>query len=321
MNEAVERDMAERFLNVRYGELVEDVALLGGGDWSRAYSCRLERRDLVARFGRYVEDFQADQKAMTLNRPGLPVPTVLEVGEMAPGLFYAISERHYGTFLEALDEAGWRNLLPNLLHSLDLLREIVPLGAGIEWIGDPGATPIGWQQWLVTSLEDHPGGRVSGWRARIAENSAIDEVFVAGERVLRTLVAFCPEIRHIVHRDLLNRNVLVSEDNNAPGGRQLEAIFDWGCTMAGDFLYEIAWLTFWAPWYPALGAIDIRRAVAEHYATIGLVVENFDQRLTCYELQIGLEHIAYATFTSRDEDRETITERTLRILLAVQNDG
>src|SRR5438067_6932031 len=86
---------AARFLAERYGRSAGSVAALGGGDWSRAFSFRLDNRDLVVRFGRYLEDFTKDQKAMAFARPDLPVPAVLEVGE-ALGVFYAISERRFG---------------------------------------------------------------------------------------------------------------------------------------------------------------------------------------------------------------------------------
>ena len=46
----------------------------------------------------------------------------------------------------------------------------------------------------------------------------------------------------MVHGDLLNRNVLV-----APDGSRLTAVFDSGCSTYGDFLYEVAWFTFWPP--------------------------------------------------------------------------
>ena len=153
---------------------------------------------------------------------------------------------------------------------------------------------------------------MGGWRARLEEAPDIDDIFVSGERALRSLLWACPEVRHVLHRDLLNRNVLVANDAS-----RLEAVFDWGCSLAGDFLYEVAWFTFWGPWYPALDAIDFRRVIEDHYETIGLEVENFDQRLTCYELQIGLEHIAYAAFTGRDDDLHAVTRRTRWILQRV----
>jgi hygromycin-B 4-O-kinase len=304
----MDRESAARFLAERYGAGAGQVAQLGGGDWSRAFSFRLDHRDLVVRFGRHLEDFRKDQEAMAFSRPELPVPRVLEVGE-APGGFYAISERHFGAFLETLDERGWRRLVPALLRSLDALRQVEPPGRGADWANEGGGVPLGWREWLAASLEDHPGARVSGWRAELERDPDIHDVFVSGERALRSLLGACPEVRHLIHRDLLNRNVLVADDAS-----RLDAVFDWGCSVAGDFLYEVAWFTFWEPWYPALATIDFRRAIADHYQTIGLEVQNFDRRLACFELQIGLEHIAYATFTGREEDRRAIARRTLQVL-------
>jgi hygromycin-B 4-O-kinase len=308
MDETVDRNAAACFIAERYGlSAAASVAELGGGDWSRAFSFGLDGCELVVRFGRHREDFVKDQKAMALARPELPIPTVLDIGE-ALGVFFAVSERHFGVFLETLDELGWHNLLPALLRGLDALREIQPQ-CGVDWLGVCAGSPSEWRQWLVASLEDRPGGRVSGWRPALKERPDIDEVFVAGERKLRSLLWACPDVRHVLHRDLLNRNVLVAGDAS-----RLEAVFDWGCSMAGDFLYEVAWLTFWAPWYPALDAIGFRRIIADHYQSIGLAVEHFDERLSCYELHIGLEHIAYATFTGRNDDQHAIARRTLQLL-------
>ncbi len=307
-DEPVDRHAAARFLAERYGPSAGSVAELGGGDWSRAFSFRLDHRDLVARFGRHLEDFTKDQKAMGFARPELPVPTVLEVGE-ALGGFYAISERHFGAFIESLDERQWRNLLPALLRALDALREIQPPGSGVDWASEAGSAPLSWRRWLVESLEDHHGERVGGWRARIKEAPDIEEVFVSGERAMRSLLWACPEVRHLLHRDLLHCNVLVAADAS-----RLEAVFDWGCSLAGDFLYEVAWLTFSAPWHPALAAIDVRRVIQDHYETIGLAVKHFDQRLACYELQIGLEDLAYAAFTGREDDLQAVARRTRQLL-------
>ena len=104
---------AAGFLAGRYGGRARDVSALGGGDWSRAFSFRLDGRDLVARFGRYGEDFARDQQAMAFAGPDLPVPAVLETGRALGGA-YAISERCFGVFLETLDASGWHRVLPAL---------------------------------------------------------------------------------------------------------------------------------------------------------------------------------------------------------------
>jgi aminoglycoside phosphotransferase (APT) family kinase protein len=151
---------------------------------------------------------------------------------------------------------------------------------------------------------------VSGWRAALAGSAELDALFSAGERAVCGLLDACPDLRHVLHRDLLNRNVLVAAD-----GSRLTAVFDWGCYSLGDFLYEVAWFTFWAPWHAGLAAIDVRSAVRGHYQAAGLDVPRFDERLRCYELHIGLTHLAYCTFTS-DPARHlpSIARRTREIL-------
>jgi hygromycin-B 4-O-kinase len=308
LEKPVDQQSAALFLVERYGAGVTDVAELGAGDWSRAFSFRQDDRDLVIRFGRHLDDFRKDQKAVAFTRAELPVPAVLEVGE-ALGGYYAVSERHFGTFLEALDECGWRTVIPALLRALDTLRGIEPPGSGIDWVAEPGSVPLRWREWLVASLEDRPGERVSGWREKLKRTPEIEQVFVSGERAMRALLPACPEDRHLVHSDLLNRNVLAAEDAS-----RLEAVFDWGCSLAGDFLYEVAWFTFWSPWYPALESLDFRRVVRAHYETIGLQVESLEERLACYELHIGIGHLGYAAFSGREEHLPPIARRTLQVL-------
>ena len=304
----IELDAAVAFLTNRYGSHVADISHLGGGDWSRAFSFQLDGRDLVARFGLHVEDFLKDQKAMSFAGPDLPVPTVLEIGD-ALGGYYAISERHYGEFLEQLDEEGWQKVTPALFRALDAMHELTPPTTEVDWATTHLPASGSWPEWLLVSLEDRPGRRTSGWRAAIDTNTEVAELFSAAHHDMCSLLGVCPDLRHVIHRDLLNRNVLVADSNS-----HLEAVFDWGCSLAGDYLYEVALLTFWSPWYPALESVDLRSRVSDHYAAIGLHVDNFEERLACYELHVGLEHIGYAAFTKRDDHLRDITRRTSEIL-------
>ena len=309
MRQPVGLGEAAGFLAERYAGQARDVAELGAGDWSRAFSFRLDGRDLVARFGQHGEDFARDQQAMALSGPDLPVPPVLETGSALGGA-YAVSERRFGVFLETLDADRWRRLLPALLRGLDTLRDAPALAAGEPAGGGAPARAGGWREQLRAGLEDHPGQRVSGWRATLAGSAELDSLFTAGEHAVSGLLDACPEIRHVLHRDLLNRNVLVAGD-----GSRLTAVFDWGCYGVGDFLYEVAWFTFWAPWHAGLAAIDFRSAVLRHYRATGLDVPRFDERLRCYELHVGLTHLAYCAFTG-DPGRHlpSIARRTREIL-------
>jgi aminoglycoside phosphotransferase (APT) family kinase protein len=183
-----------------------------------------------------------------------------------------------------------------------------------SWLlDDPGLAdgPGGrWGAQLLAALEDRPDERVSGWTATLAAFPDLDELFGEAKARFVEMLALCPTRGNLIHSDLLNRNVLVAEN-----ARELTAVFDWSCQRRGDFLYDVAWLTFWAPWHPGLAAVDIRTEARKHYDAIGVSVPGFDQRLACYELHIGLEHLAYNAFT-HDYAELRAAGRRLRAVVA-----
>ncbi len=309
----VDLDGAQHFLRARFGERAAGVAELGRGAWSRAFAFVLDGRELVIRFGEHREDYEIDRRAMRYGSAALPVPDVIEIGS-AHGGAYAISQRCHGRFLESLDAAGWRRVLPALWRALDEMRgqpEVWP-----RWLRDdggddgPAAGPGGrWGAQLLASLEDRPGERVSGWRSVLAGFPALEATFTAARRECLELLAVCPTHAHLIHGDLLNRNVLVT-----PDARHLSAVYDWSCERRGDFLYDLAWLEFWAPWHPGLAAVDIRARALEHFRSEGISLPHFEARLRCYELHIGAEHLAYNAFTGDLDELEACGRRTREVL-------
>ena len=95
-----------------------------------------------------------------------------------------------------------------------------------------------------------------------------------------------PVPRSLVHGDLINRNVLVDD-------RRLTGVFDWGCSLYGDHLYDLAWFEFWAPWYPKLDIRALRAELERRWRKMGYAPANQDARLTACYLRIGLDHLAY----------------------------
>ena len=308
LEESLDAEQVRAFLDAHFSETVSDVALLGEGAWSRAFAFRRGGKDLVVRFGSYREDFEKDRLAMVFAGPQLPVPNVLEIGDAFGGVL-AVSERHDGLFLELLDVESLRRLTPNLLGLFDALREVpVDQGASAEWPPNP-EEQLSWHEWLATSVEDDGNPRVGGWRGELAKDSAIEELYVRGVKALQSRLVDCPSELHVIHGDLLNRNVLVSTD-----ALRLVAVFDWGCSVYGDYLFDVAWFTFWAPWHPGLEGLDVRSVYRAHADEIGLDVANYGERLSCYELQIGLSHLAYNTVMNDVDERARVARRTEEVL-------
>ncbi len=296
---------AEKFLFARFGQEVTGIVPIRHGEWSRAYEFSRGGIGYIVRISALREDFEKDRLAARYNSPDLPVPAIVELGAAFDG-FYAISERAPGDHLDSLDEGAVRRLLPRLFAALDDARCAdlsSTQGFGV-WDGDGRAPHASWRDALLDVAIDRPLKRTFGWRARLAASPTGAGPFEEAFERMAALAGHCPEARHLVHSDLLHYNVLVTHD-------RITAVIDWGSSIYGDFLYDLAWLSFWSPWYPAWSRIDFAREGAVHYESIGLRVPSFAERLRCYELHIGLDGQAYNAFRGDWADLDATARRTL----------
>lgn len=297
----------ERFLVSRHGRPVELLAPLPGGFWSAAYAYRVAGQDLVLRLGTIPEGFEADRAAMTFSRPDLPVPKVLEIGH-AFGVAYAISERHFGRFLEDVrPEESPRSgpMLSRLLRALRTIEERPDLSVS----GQPAdlAPQDTWRNYLLTKLVDDGTSRDAGWRAALRQDPDLERLVRACEARATALHEACPERRHVVHGDLLYQNVLVSEDASTVTG-----VFSWKRSVRGDFLYDTAYCTFFSAWYPGVGAADPWTATVSTLTTDE--TRDAGARHHCYELTIGASHLGGYVATNDGVNLGTARRRLAEIL-------
>src|SRR5712692_5244095 len=305
MDESLPLADAQHFIARRYGHRASELTLLGAGEWSRAYAFRLDGEAAVVRFGAHGEDFAKDQIMASFSSPSLPIPKIIEYGK-APQGYFAVSEHAYGVPLDDLDETGMRAVLPGLLEMMDAIRDIeisASRGHGI-WTPDGIGPHRSWPEALLTVADDRD--RIPGWRKALETSPTGAGPFGTAYTTLQSLAGGLPRKRHIVHGDLLNRNVLVQ-------GTSLSAVIDWGNALYGDWLYDAAWLLYWWPWYRAWANIDIRAELDQHWqATRGIPTDR-ELRLRCYQLHIGLDAMTYDAFTGRHDNLAWNAEQTLAL--------
>lgn len=305
--ESVNAAQAQAFLISRFGPGIRDVARIGYGEWSQAYAYRHDDGEYVARFGLFAEDFTKDRRAAQYGSPALPIPMVSEIGAAFGGA-YAISERAFGGFIDDLDGAGMRAVLPSLFAALDAARQVdltATEGYG-GWDADGVAPRESWRAALLAVADDESADRIVGWRERMTRSAVANRAFQEGLDRLHSLLPYVSEDRHLIHSDLLHFNVLVAGD-------RISAVVDWGCSLYGDFLYDIAWIVFWAPWYPAWRGIDFKGESARHFREIGLDVPHFEERLRCYQLHIGLDSLKYNAFKQRWDELDSVARQVLAV--------
>ena len=304
VNEAtfVDIGQAQAFLASYYAARIAPVELVGEGAWSRCFGFHYGDKDLVIRFGSYVDDFQKDQLAFRHAAPGLPIPEVLDIGPAFDG-FYAISTRAHGIPLESLNAAQWRGTVPSVVSALEAMRTAdLSATAGLGgWGSDGNAFHSRWSRYLLSVAEDSLDRRTYGWRKRLATHPQGDAAFARGYDLLQT-VAIDAVPRSLGHSDLLNRNVLVDGD-------RISGIFDWGCSLYGDHLYDLAWFEFWAPWHPELDVPFLRSHLEQRWREVGYVAHNLEARLLACHLHIGLDHLGYNAYRADWEAVSATAER------------
>lgn len=308
--ERVSREEVVAFLDRQPGR-PQGLEALAGGAWSSAWAYRAGGEELVIRFGREVSWYEADRMAMAFDGPDLPVPEVRQLGVTPSGRAYAISVRHHGRFLEDTPVEQASAIAPALTRLLvALYRAPADPVAPVLW-HQPGASPQSWHEFLLAGLVDDPGKLVHGWSATLAGDQELTALSAAVTERVRALAEACPERRDLVHGDLLHGNVLVS-----PDAIRVEAVLSWKCSVRGDFLFDAAWCTFWAPFHPGIAAADPLAGLllapsvrAEPGALLDAAARHH-----CYELYIGFVHLGWNVWTGNQADLTATARRLAEVL-------
>ncbi len=305
-------DEVAAFLAQHSDATPSDLEPLTGGAWSSAWAYRAGEEELVIRFGPERSWYETDRMAMAFSGPELPVPQVREVGTTPTGQAYAISVRHHGQFLEDTPVELEDAVAPTLTRLLVALQRVpAPPGTPVMW--HPAGTPVpSWREFVLAKLVDDPGNRAHGWSAALAADPKLAALSTAVCDRVRTLIEACPERRDLIHGDLLHGNVLVSPDR-----RRVHAVISWKCSVRGDFLYDAAWCSVWAPvFYPGIAGIDPLSGLlrdpglrADRSALVDAAVRHH-----CYELQIGFTHLAWSLRTWKQEHLTATADLLAEIL-------
>lgn len=298
----------EQFLREKYGSGISDVKQLGAGAWSHAFSFEHEGIRNVIRWSNVVGNFERDAIAASFHRDGLPIPPITDVGK-AHNKFFAISPFAAGVYLEILSAEELESTVPAIFRMFRALRSVdlsTMTGFGL-WDKEGRGSHDSWKEFLRDDKNDLEGSLINGWRPNLQNSSMGTDVYERLWGRFEPLVNFCPEDRGLVHSDLLNHNVL-AEDGS------ISAVLDWGSSIYGDSLFDVAWFLFYEPWYPHFSEVNLLQRILEDYKADPTTNKtNIDERLLCYKLNIGLDSIAYNAFKQDWEHAQEAADYTVKI--------
>lgn len=292
---------------------VTDVAHLGDGAWSQVFSFNSEKdgKKYVMRWSKNRQTFDRDDLAFRLfNSSNLPLPQVFNVGE-AGTLAYAISEFREGEFLESLPSDRLVKTIPSIISLFDGLRSvdlIKTTGYGF-WDASGKGEYKSWKEYLMSVNQDQPKRLTYGWRDKLHGHAELKQGFDELYNELESHVTICPENRYLVHSDLINRNVLVK-------GERINAVLDWGSSVFGDYLYDLAWFVYYESYYPVFQRNKLIDNLKQHLNPSGADTTNLKERMVCYLLHIGLDSIGFNLYQDKLSEAQKVIKYTRNIVAA-----
>lgn len=291
-----------KWLSAHHGAPIADIEPIRGGYWSSAWAYRCDGDDLVLRLSADDEGYRIDRAAHRFAEYGVPVPEVLHIGTaldgVGPGYAAAISRRHFGRFIEEAAPSEAEAVGVAMAGLLAAMRRVpVEPQFPAEWYGPlvgQSDAADSWHGWLLRAIRI-PDRLESQWAEATAVHAELGPVFARCTTTIEELLQHCPERRDLVHGDLLHQNVLLTDST-------VTGIFSWKCSVVGDFLYDVALCTVWAPWHPVMVDADVwgRTLAAPDLNPADL--EAADIRHRCYQLQIAAAHLLWFVESGDDEN-------------------
>jgi len=298
----------QNFLQVQLKSEVAQIVTANGGDWSQAFFFEFGGQGKIIRFSQTDEDFRKDQFAHQFCSPRLPIPEIEEIGTAFDG-YYAISPKITGKMIDHLSPVEMQQFFPQIFDLLDALRSVdISKTVGFGGFNAQGrGSKNSWREFLSGVNEFDPASRVD-WRVNLTSRPDTYSVFQSVYQEMVKLLEFCPEERYLVHNDLLHFNVLVDENKVA-------GVIDWGCSLYGDFLYDLAMFDLWQFYYPSMRGINFKAAAKKFFGQKGISLPHYDQRLKCYQCHLALDAIKYCAYKDNEKDLRLITDRIKEIIV------
>lgn len=296
-------------LREHFGADVGEPHPLAGGFFSRAFAATATGREYVIRLNTAVharESFAKDDYAWRhFASPALPIPRIVATGETASGS-YAISERAAGNTLDACSVEERRAVLPALLDTVEAvgLSDVRPSRGYGDWGSDGNGRFASWHDFLASMTANHPDGYYKDWHRLYHESFLERDLYEVVYLRMLQLAAHCPNYRALVHNDLHFENI-VSD------GQRITGVLDWANALYGDLLYDIAWLT-WQAAHPGWWYDDGAQLLQARFGA----TPQYAERIACYQLHIGLDHLRYYAWNNKRADYDFCRAWLLRLLTA-----
>ena len=292
----IDQEIVFSYLKDNFDDSVSNLEFINGGEMSQAFSFETNKGNFVIRVNTSSRSFYKDQYAYEhFGGKGIPIPEIIKIGQMDDVYHFAISEKAEGKHITVLTDDEYNKTLPSLLKIMDEIHDIdIKDTSGFgKWNLEGVGQYSSWKDFLL-AVKEYPE-KENLFETSILEKDVWQKIYSKMEELMKV----CPEERFLIHGDYGNNNA-VSD------GERVTGVFDWAESSYGDYLYDIAWITFW------LKRPERIKQIEDYYESKN--IPNFEQRLLCYKLRIGLSSISFYAYSKQQDKYDSIKQRTLDLL-------
>jgi hygromycin-B 4-O-kinase len=289
----IDSGLVVAYIQKYFDDTVEAVEYIKGGESSQAYRFRSKERNLIIRVNTSDGSFKKDEYAFErFISPDLPIPEILHIGE-DKGYAFAVSILAEGITVKDVLPEEFPLVLPEILSVLDTIHatDISQTTGFGKWDTSGIGGYSSWKDFVLSVNMYIDSGKL--FETTFLERDVWNTVY--GE--MEQLTAFCPETRFLVHGDY-------GSDNLMTCGGKITGVLDWAESLYGDFLYDVAWLSFWGK--------EKSESYEKPYSEKN--IPNFKERMLCYKLRIGLGSLSFFAYSQQKEKYDIAKERLLKLI-------
>lgn len=294
-------------LQEHFSAPVEQLFEITSGQIARTFSFTSGGQEYIVRFNRDNMGANFPKEAFIARRiasPRIPIPGIVYVGRFQE-LHYSITVKVPGRPFDQLSAAEYMQLLPEVMRTLDAIHHIDvsnwPAGYGV--FDDRGVgLSASWRSYLTSVHEEEEDWDFYGkWHTLFDTTFLERDVYDAIYSEMLRLLDSCPEERYLVHGNYGFSNVIAHE------GR-ITGVLDWMDTKYGDFVFDIAWLNFWAPEF------NHSELFQRYYARQGISIPAYGERMSCYQCYIGMDALRFFAKSNQPEAYRWSRKRILDLI-------
>ena len=282
----IESVVVQDFLENNYDKKVSSVVSLKSGEISQAFSFSSKGKSLVLRVTTNEDNgFAKDEYAYeNFSEYGIPIPKILDIGTFDE-YFFAISERVEGKIPNHFNRKEITKLMPDIVKVLGLIHSVnVSNKKGFgSWNTEGVGKDKSWKDVLLRYFQEVD----ESWEKKYENTIFEKEIFDQTRENLQGIVDSLSGVHFLVHADYGFDNLLFK-------GSKITGVIDWEHSAYGDFLYDVAWLEFWAP------NVGFAKIFKDYYQKSEIDITNWDNRILSCICYLGAGALGFfATFEQR----------------------